>query len=153
MFVVQISLLIVTFLSLISQNLSLTQTTKEVGPHPRIAPCVNMWSVTFLLSWGLFFFLCHLLNVDACACHIAHDGQVEWTFVLFQNATCYTHSIVSCIHVNNNKLNIITCTLVATSVILQSLECITMVIFSGPTRTNTHCLIMLSYYMVVGNSD
>ena len=42
MFVVQISLVIVTFLSLISQNLSLMQTTKEVNPHPRIAPCVNM---------------------------------------------------------------------------------------------------------------
>ena len=46
MFVVQISLLIVTFLSLISQILSWMQTTKEDNPHPRIAPCVNMWSVT-----------------------------------------------------------------------------------------------------------
>ena len=33
MFVVQISLFIVTFLSLISQNLSSMQTTKEVNPH------------------------------------------------------------------------------------------------------------------------
>jgi hypothetical protein len=32
-----------------------------------------MWSVTF------FFFLCHLLNVGACICHIAWEGQVEWT--------------------------------------------------------------------------
>jgi hypothetical protein len=39
MFVVQISLLIVTFLSLISQNSSLMQTTKEVTPHPHIASC------------------------------------------------------------------------------------------------------------------
>ena len=73
MLVVRISLIVVTFLSLISQSLSLMQTTKEVNPHPRIAPCVNMWSVTF------FFFFCHLLNVGACICHIAREGQVEWT--------------------------------------------------------------------------
>jgi hypothetical protein len=53
------------------------QSTKEVSPHPRIAPCVNMWSVTFLFL--LLFFLCHLLNVGACLCHIAQEGQVEWT--------------------------------------------------------------------------
>ena len=75
MFVVQISLLIVTFLSLISRNLSLMQTTQEVNPHPRIMPCVNMWSVTFLF----FFFLCCLLNVGACIRHIAGEGQVKWT--------------------------------------------------------------------------
>jgi hypothetical protein len=76
MFVVPISLLIVIFLSLISQNLSLMQTTQEANPHPRIAPGVNMWSVTFLL---LFFFssLCHLLNVGACVRHIIRVGQVE----------------------------------------------------------------------------
>ena len=77
MFVVQISLFIVTFLSLISQNLSLMQTAKEVNPHPRIAPCVNMWSVTFLFLF--FFFLCHLLNVGACIRHITREGQGEWT--------------------------------------------------------------------------
>ena len=76
MFVVQISLLIVTFLFLISQILSLVQTTQEVNPHPRIASCVNMLNVTFLFLL-VFFFLCHLLNVDACICHM--EGQVEWT--------------------------------------------------------------------------
>ena len=45
MFVVQISFLIVTYLSLISRILSLMQTTKEVNPHPHIVSCVNMWSV------------------------------------------------------------------------------------------------------------
>ena len=77
MFVVQNSLLIVTFLSLISRNLSLMKTTKEGNPHPRIAPCVNMWSVTLFLFF--IFFLCHLLNVGACVRHIAWEGQVEWT--------------------------------------------------------------------------
>ena len=72
MFVVQISLLVVTFLSLISRSMSLKQSTKEVNPHHHIAPCVNMWSVCF-------FFSCHLLNVGACNCHIVWEGQVEWT--------------------------------------------------------------------------
>ena len=99
MFVVKISLLIVTFLSLISLNSSLKQTIKEVNPHSHIAPRVNMWSVFFY-----FFFLCHLLNVGACVCHIAREGQVDHTsigggrtnsngphisFVLFHNVTCY----------------------------------------------------------------
>ena len=133
MFVVQTSLLIITILSLISQNFSLMQTTQEVDPHPRIVPCVNMWSVTFF-----FFFLCHLLNVGAYVRHIAQDG-VDHTsvgdgrtnsncphifFVLFHNVTCYINSIVSCIHVNTTKLCNVTCTLVATYVILRSLECI-----------------------------
>jgi hypothetical protein len=69
MFVVQIPFFIVTFFSLYCQ------TTKEVNPHPRIAPCVNMWSVTILF----FFFLCHLLKVGASVRHIAWEGQVEWT--------------------------------------------------------------------------
>ena len=46
------------------------------------------------------------------------------SFVLFHNVTCYTNSIISSIHVNTIKLHNITCTLVATSVIRRSLECI-----------------------------
>ena len=76
-FIFQISLFVITFLSLISQIVSwLLQTTKEVNPHPRIVLCVNMWSVTFFF---FFCLLCHLLNVGACICYIAWEGQVEWT--------------------------------------------------------------------------
>ena len=100
MFVVQISLFIVTFLSLISQNLSLMQTTKEVNPHLCIAPCVNMWSATFFF---FFFFFCHILNVGACIYHIVQEGQVDWTtphhttplkccLWIFYSVTCYTNS-------------------------------------------------------------
>ena len=136
MLIVQISLHIVTFriLSLISQNLSLMQTYKEVNLHPRIAPYVNMWSVTLFL---FLFFVCHLLNVGACVRHIAWESQVEWTtlayvmgkriqivphiwFVSFHSVICYTNSIVSCIHVNTTKLRNITCTLDS---ILRSWEC------------------------------
>ena len=138
MFTVYISLFIVTFLSLVSQNLSLMQITQEVNPHTCSAPCVNMWSVTFLF---LFFFLCHLLDVGARVHHMTREGQVEWTyhtsvgdgrtnskwphisFVLFHTVTCYTKSIVSRIHVDTTKLRNNTCTLVATGVILRSLEC------------------------------
>ena len=87
MFVVQISLLIVTFLSLISQILPLMQTTKEVNPRPCIAPCVNMWSVFFC------FFLCHLLNVGIC--HITREGQVEWTTPHHLICCTLCYSIVS----------------------------------------------------------
>ena len=80
MFVVQISLLIVTFLSLISRNLSLMQIV-QAYPHPCIAPCVNMWSVFF------FFFFFHLLNVGACVHHIAREGQ-ENEFKLPSHLLC-----------------------------------------------------------------
>ena len=76
MFVVQISLLIVTFLFLVSRIVSWMQAIKEGNPHPRIEPCVNMYNVT---SSSPFFFLCHLLSVGACICHIAQECQVEWT--------------------------------------------------------------------------
>ena len=46
------------------------------------------------------------------------------SFVLFHNITCYTNSTPSRIHVNTTKPRNITCTLVATGVILRSLECI-----------------------------
>ena len=133
MFVVQISLLFVTFLSLISRIWSLMHTTKEVSPHPHIAPYVNMWSVAF------FFFFSHLLE---CWCMrpphrprwpsgVDHsninDGRTNsnyphLSFVSFHNVTCNTNSIGSRIHVDTTKPRNITCTLVATGVILRRLE-------------------------------
>jgi hypothetical protein len=159
MFIVQISLLIVTFLFLISRNLWLMQTTQEVNPHPRIAPCVNMWRVTFSF-FVFYFFLCHLLNVG-CTCpsnrlgrpsgvdhHTSVDGErtnsnsPHISFVFFQSVTYYTNSIVSRIHVNTTKLCNITCNLVATGVILRSLECtpvIWIVVYSFPVWRNIAC--------------
>jgi hypothetical protein len=125
MFVFQILLLIVTFLSLISQNLSLMQTTQEVNSHPRMAPCVNMWSVE---CWCMH--LPHRLGRPSGVDHTnVGDGRTNSncphiSFVLFHNIICYTNSIVLHIHVITTKLHNITRTLVATSVILWSLECI-----------------------------
>ena len=53
------------------------------------------------------------------------------SFVLSHNVTCYTSSIVSHIHVNTTKPRNLTCALVATGVILRSLEG-----FVNPTE---HC--------------
>ena len=39
-------------------------------------------------------------------------------FVLFYNVTCYTNSLISCIHVNIKEFRNIMCTLVVTGVIL-----------------------------------
>ena len=79
MFLVQISLLMVTFFSLISRVLPLMQTTIEGKPHPRIVPCVNMWSVFF------FFFICHLLNcwcMDMSHCLRRPSGFPTVSFIL-----------------------------------------------------------------------
>jgi hypothetical protein len=53
-----------------------------------------------------------------------NSNRPHISFVLFHSVTCSTNSIVSRIHANTTKLRNITCTLVATGVILRSLECI-----------------------------
>ena len=157
MFVGQISLFIVTFLSLISQNLLLLQTINEVNPHLCIMSCVNMWSVTlFFFFIFFFFFLCHLL----VHVYVISPGKVKWSgphhtiklwyFGLFHNVTCYTKYMVSHIHVNTRKLRNITCTLIATGVILRSLECIDVGgrCYWGPTS-----ILLMKFwgYFVVSN--
>ena len=138
MFVVQISFLTVIFLSLVSRISSSMQTTKEVNPHPRIAPCVNMWSAIFFF----FFFFLFMPLVECWCMHTLHrlgrlsgvghtgvsDGRTNSnyphiSFVLFHNVTYYTNSKASHIRVNTTKLRNMTCTLVATSVKLRSLKC------------------------------
>jgi hypothetical protein len=72
MFVVQISFLIVTFLSLISYILSLMQTTQEVNSHPCIALCV-IWSVFFSTSSS--YATCWML-VHA---YVTSPGKAKWS--------------------------------------------------------------------------
>ena len=52
-----------------------------------------------------------------------HQQRWEENEFKYHSVTCYTNSIVSHIRVNTTKLRNITCTLVITSVILQSLKC------------------------------
>jgi hypothetical protein len=160
MFVVQMSLLLVTFHSLISWYLSFMQTTQAVNPHPHIAPCVNMWSVTFF-----FFFSFFLMPLFECWCmrlpqRPRRPSGVDHTsvgdkrtnsncphisFLLFHNVTCYTKFIVSRIHVNTTKLRNIMCTLVATSLILRRLECNLTWQYDYNTRTTTFLKPDLTY--------
>jgi hypothetical protein len=136
MFVVQISLLIVTLLSLISWILLLLQTAKALQrSQPTPSHCVMCQYVDSVSSCSclVLLFLMLLVECWCMLCYITREGQVEWTtphhtiimlhFVLFHRVTCYTNSLVSRIHVNTTKLHNITCTLVATGVILRSLEC------------------------------
>ena len=89
MFIVQISFLIVTFLSLISLILLLIQTTKEVNPHPHIMACVNMWSVTLFLLFFLF-----LMPLVECWCmnmphRLGRPSGVDHTTPLKYCTLCY----------------------------------------------------------------
>jgi hypothetical protein len=47
-----------------------------------------------------------------------NSNRPHMFFMLFHSVTCYTNSTLSCTHVNVAKLRNITCTLVATGVIL-----------------------------------
>ena len=62
------------------------------------------------------------LHASCCHhCHHCHYCNID--FVFFHNVAPYTNSLLSCIHVNTADLLNITCTLVTSSMILGKLEC------------------------------
>ena len=56
------------------------------------------------------------MRLHASRCHLCHYCDVD--FVLFHNVTRYTNPLLSRIQINTTYLLSITCTLVATSVVL-----------------------------------
>ena len=109
---------------------------------PRSQPTPSCCVMCQYVECYLIVLICHIHTFAIC--HIALEGQVEWTtphhtvkmldFVSFHSVTCYTNSNLSCIHVNTTKHRNVMCTLVATSVILWSLECsYSHLLKSGPT--------------------
>ena len=137
MFVVQISLLIVTFSSLISQIFVINanyQKIQSTSSHCAMCQYVECHLRSLLLLPLLMPLVeCWCMRMPHCPERPSgvdtHHTIKIFHFVVFHSVTCYANSRVSRIHVNTTKLRNITCTLVATSVILWSLEC-----------TSFHCL-------------
>jgi hypothetical protein len=112
-------------------HISLPYITKFIfnANHQRSQPTFALHHVSICevspYSYSSFYVTCWML-VHA---YVTSPGKVKWSgphhtikmlhFVLFHNVTCCTSPIVSDIHVNSTKLRNITCTLVATDVILQ----------------------------------
>ena len=128
MFLVQISLLIITFLSLVSLIFVIDANHQSSQPTPsHFAMCqyVECHLILLLLFMSLAEFWCvHMPHRPGRQSGVDHTNGGD--------RTMNSHSVVShatlilqyhAFHVNTTELQHVTCTLVARGVILRSLEC------------------------------
>src|SRR6202048_2861463 len=76
-------------------HLSLPYITNYVinANHQRSQPTTSDCAMCQYVKCHLILlFLCHLLNVGACICHITREGQVKWTTPhhLIRCTLCYS---------------------------------------------------------------
>ena len=85
--------------------------------------------------------------------HYCHQCNVD--FMLFHNITCYTNSLLSRIHGNIAYLLNITCTLVATSMILGRLESIDVDCWTliGPIHSSTCTVLDMVCLSIIDKSS
>ena len=145
MFMVQILLLIVTFLSFISWIMSTMQFTKEVNPHPGIAHCAMCQYVKLLLLLLL------MLPLVKCLCmymphHPGRPSGVDHTNR--GERRMISNFTLSRIHGITTELHNITWTLVAASVILWSLECCSIVFDIGTIIGELEFVCKIHKYLV-----
>ena len=89
-----------------------------------VSPSYSYSYSSYVTCWMLVH-MPHRQGMPSGVDHTTPHHTIEMLhFVLFHSVTCYTKSIVSRIHINTTKFCNITCTLVATCMILRSLECI-----------------------------
>ena len=116
MFLVQISLLIVTLLSLVSRFFCHWSKPSKKSIHTLALRRVLICGVS---SSSSSWMLVHAYATSSRKAKWSGPHQRRWeeNELKFHSVTCYSKCIVSCIHVNTTKLRNITCALVGTRVI------------------------------------
>ena len=87
-----------------------------------LLPCCHI-SLSYITGFDIGIIHRRIQTTGSHSSHCHHCHYCSVDFVLFYNVTCYTNPLLSCIHVNTTYLLNISCTLVATCMIIGRLEC------------------------------